>query len=108
MSFQETAQTLKQDLSSEKVDTMSEQFEKWLIHYEKENIAIPELHTEVTSTKEEHKKVDISQRMYQCLYNNVLYHITLGLQYTPPSVEDISSVNTKVSKLLPDESNTDI
>ncbi|SJL16870.1 uncharacterized protein ARMOST_20400 [Armillaria ostoyae] len=88
------------DLSSEKVDTMPEQLEKQLVPYEKENVTMPELHTEVTVTKERRKGDDISRRTYQCLYDKILYHITLGCQYTdsvnpPPSVEDVSSVNTK-------------
>ncbi|PBK64311.1 hypothetical protein ARMSODRAFT_962149 [Armillaria solidipes] len=79
---------------------MPEQFEKRLIQYEKENITIPELDTEETSTKERHIGDDVSRRTYQCLYDKILYHITLGCQYTdsvnpPPSVEDISSINTK-------------
>ncbi|KAK0224535.1 caspase domain-containing protein [Armillaria nabsnona] len=79
---------------------MPEQLEKQLIHYEKENIAIPELDTEATSTKEGRKGDDVSRRTHQCLYDKILYHITLRFQYTysvnlPPSVEDIDSVNTK-------------
>ncbi len=92
---------------------MPEQLEKRLIHFEKENIATPELDTEAISTKEGRKGDDVSRRTYQCLYDKILYHITLRLQYThsvnsPPSVEDISSVNTKVSELLPYQSNADI
>ncbi|KAK0431850.1 hypothetical protein EV421DRAFT_2064352, partial [Armillaria borealis] len=88
------------DLSSEKADTTPEQLEKRLIHYEKENITMPELDTKATPTKERHKGDDISRRTYQCLYDKILYHITLGCQYTdsvnpPPSVEDVSSVNNK-------------
>ncbi|SJL18677.1 uncharacterized protein ARMOST_22275 [Armillaria ostoyae] len=88
------------DLSSEKADTMLEQLDKRLIHYEKENITIPEFDTEETSTKERRKGDDISRRTYQCLYDKILYRITLGYQYTdsvnpPLSMEDISSVNAK-------------
>ncbi len=73
--------------------------------YEKENIAMPELDTEATSTKERHKGDDISRRTYQRLYDKIVYRITLGFQCTnsvnpPPSVEDISSVNTKVRGLF--------
>ncbi len=79
---------------------MPEQLEKQLVPYEKENITMPELHTEVTAAKERRKGGDTSRRMYQCLY-----HITLILKYTysvnpPPFVEDISSVNTKVSRVF--------
>ncbi len=80
---------------------MPEHLEKPLNHYEKENIAIPELDTEATSMKEGRKGDDVSRRTYQCLYDRIFYQFTLGLQYTPPSVEDIRSVNTKVSELLP-------
>ncbi|PBK87167.1 hypothetical protein ARMGADRAFT_1066221 [Armillaria gallica] len=83
------------DLSSEKADIIPEQLEKRLIHYEKENITMMELDTEATSKKEGHKGDDVSRRTYQCLYDKIFYDIKLGLQYIPPSVEDISSVNTK-------------
>ncbi|PBK87186.1 hypothetical protein ARMGADRAFT_468828 [Armillaria gallica] len=79
---------------------MPNQLEKQLVPYEKENIAMPELDIDATSTKERHKGDDISRRTYQCLYDKIVYHITLGFQCIdsvnpPPSVEDISSVNTK-------------
>ncbi|KAK0224517.1 hypothetical protein EDD85DRAFT_859550 [Armillaria nabsnona] len=79
---------------------MPEQLKRRLINYEKDNITIPEPDTEATSTKEGVKGDDVSRRTYQCLYDRILYHITLRLQYTrsvnpPPSVADISSVNTK-------------
>ncbi|PBK64285.1 hypothetical protein ARMSODRAFT_1007164 [Armillaria solidipes] len=93
------------DLSSEKADAMPEQLEKQLVPYEKENITMPELHTEVTATKERRKEDDISRRTYQCLYDKILYHITLRLKYTysvnpPPFVEDISSINTKLLQTI--------